>query len=115
MMKVLRNDVLLANLEPVVGSEQGKIRPVLVIQNDILNYNSPTTIVAPITSKLYSEEYPNNVSVSAGEGGLRVNSTILLNQIKTISKKRIIKKIGALDNELMRKVDFAIKVSLGLD
>ena len=105
----------MTNLEPVVGSEQGRIRPSLVIQGNILNENSPTTIVAPITSKIYTKVYPSNVEVQSKDSGLKINSTILLNQIKTIDKSRIIKKISCLNNDIMKRVNLAIKISLDLD
>jgi len=114
-MKILRGDVVLANLEPVIGSEQGSIRPVLIIQNDISNEYSPTTIIAPVTSRVYTKEFPTNVYVSKQDSKLDKDSTILLNQIRTIDKSRIIKKLTKLDNTIMNKVDMAIKVSLGLD
>lgn len=114
-MEIIRGDIILANLEPVRGSEQGGTRPVLVLQNNILNKYAPTTIIAPITSKIYTKEYPTNVVIKKEDSKLKLDSTILLNQIKAIDKKRIIKKIGSLDNFTMNKVDRAIKVSLALD
>ena len=114
-MKVLRGDVVLANLEPVVGSEQGSIRPVLIIQNDTSNEYSPTTIIAPVTSRIYTKEFPTNVFVLKKDSKLDKDSTILLNQIRTIDKSRIIKKLTKLDGSIMNKVDLAIKVSLGLE
>ncbi len=114
-MEIIRGDIILANLEPVRGSEQGGTRPVLVLQNNILNKYAPTTIIAPITSKIYTKEYPTNVVIKKEDSKLKLDSTILLNQIKAIDKKRIIKKIGSLDNFTMNKVDRAIKVSLGFD
>ena len=113
-MKLLRGDIVLVNLEPVVGSEQGKIRPAIVIQNNIGNEYSPTTIVASITSKIFGKEYFHNVKIIARESGLKNDSVIQLNQIRTIDKRRIIKKLGFLDESVMRKVDLAIKVSLDL-
>ena len=114
-MKIRRSEIVLANLEPVVGSEQGRIRPMLIIQNDISNENSPTTIIAPITSKLYTKEYPTNVFIEKKESKLDKDSTILLNQIRTIDKSRVIKKISSISSEIMKKVDLAIKVSLAID
>jgi mRNA interferase MazF len=114
-MELLRGEIVVANLEPVKGTEQGGVRPVLIIQNDILNKYSPTTIIAPITSKIYTKEYPTNVIINKEDSKLKLDSTILLNQIKTIDKARITKKIGFIDNFTMNKVDMAIKVSLGLD
>ena len=113
--KIKRGDIVIANLEPIKGSEQGGVRPVLIIQNDVLNIHSPTTIIAPITSRIYTKEYPTNVQFFYISSGLKKESTILLNQIRTVDKKRINKKIGILSNEFMRKVDSAIKTSLGLE
>jgi len=110
-----RGDLVWGNLEPVAGSEQGGIRPILIIQDNLLNAHSPTTIIAPLTSKIYTKEYSTNVQLFSGQFGLKRESTILLNQIRTIDKKRVIRKIGSLDSETMRKVDLAIKISLGLD
>src|SRR3989338_10290977 len=114
-MEIKRGDVLLVNFEPVRGSEQGRIRPAVVIQNDILNKFSPLTIVAPVTSKIYDKEYPTNVFIKKEDSELNNDSTVLLNQIRTIDKRRILKKLGSLDNFLMNKVDMAIKISLALD
>lgn len=105
----------MANLEPVKGSEQGGIRPVLILQNDILNKYAPTTIIAPITSKIYTKEYPQNIQFLSSGSGLKKESTILLNQIKTIDKRRIIRRIGRLDSGIMKRVDLAIKISLDLN
>ncbi|MFH1452039.1 MAG: type II toxin-antitoxin system PemK/MazF family toxin [archaeon] len=115
MVKVFRGDIFLVNFEPVKGSEQGRIRPAVVIQNDISNRFSPLTIVAPITSKIYEKEYPTNVFLSKQDSGLDKDSIILLNQIRTIDKERIRKKLGHLDNFLIGSVNRAIKISLGLD
>jgi len=114
VIKIKRGDIVLANLEPVIGSEQGSVRPVLIIQNDVSNQYSPTTIIAPITSKIYEKEYPTNVKITKQDSGLDKDSTILLNQIRTIDKSRIKKVIGNLDNLFMNQVDLAIKISLGL-
>lgn len=113
-MNIKRGDIVLVNLDPVTGSEQGKIRPALIIQNDYGNEYSPTTIVAPITSKVFSKEFPTNVQISTKESGLKEDSTILLNQIRTIDKSRIIKRLGKVNASLFNKVDLAIKVSLAL-
>ncbi len=113
-MEIRRGDILLVNFEPVKGSEQGRIRPAIVIQNNTLNKFSPLTIVAPITSKIYEKEYPTNVLIKKEDSVLNNESTILLNQIRTIDKKRIIKKLGAIDMFLMKKVDLSIKISLDL-
>ena len=116
MMTIKRGDIILANLEPVMGSEQGKVRPCLVIQNDTSNTYSPTTIVASITSATSDKKYPTEVSVSPKDSGLPKDSTVLLNQIRTISiSHRAIKMLGRLSEEKMAQVNEAIKVSLGLD
>lgn len=114
-MEIRRGDVVVANLDPVVGSEQGRTRPVLIIQNDFGNKFSPTTIAAPITSKIYEKEYPTNILLKKEDSGLNTDSSILLNQIRTIDKSRIIKKIHALSKEIMKKVDLAVRISLDLD
>ena len=114
-MNIKRGEIFLANLEPVKGSEQGGIRPVLVIQNDISNMHSPVTIIAAITSKVFEKEYPTNVFISKKESKLDKDSTILLNQIRTIDSERLIKKVGLLDSLTLEKVELAIKVSLNLN
>ena len=92
-MEIKRGDVWIVNLEPVKGSEQGGIRPCLVIQNNMGNLYSPTIIIAPITSKKFSKEFPTNVFLPSKDSKLNRDSTILLNQIKTIDRSRIIKKL----------------------
>lgn len=114
-MEIYRGDVVIADLEPVKGSEQGGKRPVLIIQNDVLNKHSPVTIIAPFTSRVYEKEYPTNVFLSSKESGLKKDSTILLNQIRAIDKSRIRKRIKKLDYSIMREVDLAIKISLGIN
>ena len=114
-MEIRRGEILLVNFEPVKGSEQGRVRPALVIQHEVLNKFSPLTIVLPITSKIYTKEYPTNIFIRREDSGLNTDSTILSNQIRAIDKRRIIRRISSLDNELMKKVDRAIKVSLGIE
>ena len=114
-MKIKRGDLVIVRLEPVKGSEQGGIRPCLIIQNDISNEFSPITIIAPITSKIYTKNYPTNVFLQKNDSNLDKDSTILINQIRAIDKSRIIKIVSRLDNDLMKKVNLAIKVSLDLD
>jgi len=114
MVEVKRGDLVMVNLEPTKGSEQGGVRPCIILQNNIYNKYSPTTIVSPITSKLYQKEFPTNVFLRKRDSKLKKDSTILLNQIRTIDKKRIIKKMSGLNKEIMEKVDLAIKVSLDL-
>ncbi|MDP1695297.1 MAG: type II toxin-antitoxin system PemK/MazF family toxin [archaeon] len=114
-MKVTRGDIFLANLEPVVGSEQGGVRPVLVIQNDFSNQSSPTIIISAITSRLYEKEYPQTVFIPKKNSGLDRDSNILLNQLRTLDKRRLIKKLSSLDFYYMEKVNLALKISLNLD
>ncbi len=114
-MEIKRGDIVLANLEPVVGSEQGGIRPVLIIQNNIYNKYSPVTMVAAITSKIFKKEYPTNISLLKEDSGLKKDSTILLNQIRTIDRSRIIRKVSSLDKDMMKKVNLAISVSFDLE
>jgi len=114
-MIIKRGEIFLAKLELTKGSEQMGIRPVLIIQNDISNKHSPVTIVAAITSRIFEKEYSTNIFISKEDSGLDKDSTIMLNQIRTIDNSRLIKKIGLLDNFTMHKVDFAIKISLALD
>ena len=109
-----RGDVWLAALDPVVGSEQGKTRPVLIIQNDVANQYSPVVIVAAITPSIGAKEYPTEVIVRAPEGGLTRDSTILLNQIRTIDKRRLVDYWGRLKPSTMERVDIALKISVGL-
>ncbi len=115
MISIKKGDILLSNLEPIKGSEQGGIRPVLVIQNDLSNKYSPVIIIAAITSRVFEKAYPTNVSLPKSISKLDKDSTILLNQIRTIDKSRILKKISKLDYETMKKVDSAIKISLDLN
>ena len=115
MVEIKRGDIILTNLKPVKGSEQGGVRPCLIIQNNYGNKYSPLTIIVPLTSKKFSKEFQTNVFLLKENSGLDKDSTILLNQIKTIDKKRLIKKISSLDAQLMKKVDLAIRISLGLD
>lgn len=103
-----------ADLSPVVGSEQGGVRPVLIVQNDIGNKYSPTVIAAAITSQINKAKLPTHIEISAKEYGLQKDSVILLEQIRTIDKKRLREKIGHLDEELMEKVNDAIGISFGL-
>ncbi|MFW5902848.1 MAG: type II toxin-antitoxin system PemK/MazF family toxin [archaeon] len=114
-MKLRRGEIVLVNLEPVKGSEQGKKRPAVVIQNDIGNRYSPTTIIAPLTSR-YEENNPAQVNLEADlETGLEQDSTVLLNQIRTVSiEHRILKKMGRVSSEKMEKIDEALRISLDL-
>lgn len=113
-MIVKRGDVYFADLSPVVGSEQGGVRPVLIIQNDIGNRFSPTVIVAAITAQIQKAKLPTHVEISAQSYGFDRDSVILLEQIRTIDKQRLTDKITHLDDEMMVKVDEALQISLGL-
>ncbi len=114
MSTIKRGDIFYADLSPVVGSEQGGTRPVLVIQNDIGNQYSPTTVVAAITSQLTKAKLPTHVELPAPDCGLEKNSVVLTEQIRTIDKRRLQEKISALGDETMAKVNQAIEISLGL-
>ncbi|HHZ17162.1 MAG TPA: type II toxin-antitoxin system PemK/MazF family toxin [Peptococcaceae bacterium] len=113
-MSVKRGDIFYAELNPVIGSEQGGTRPVLVIQNDIGNQYSPTTIVAAITSQLEKAKLPTHVELTRKASGLEKNSVVLLEQIRTIDKQRLKQKVSSLDEDLMEKVDDALRISLAL-
>ena len=113
-MIVKRGDIYYADLSPVVGSEQGGIRPVLVIQNDIGNKYSPTVIAAAITSQINKAKMPTHIELSAKDYGLNKDSVILLEQIRTIDKRRLREKIGRIDDGLMASVNNALSISFGL-
>lgn len=113
-MNVSRGDIYYADLSPVVGSEQGGIRPVLIIQNDVGNRYSPTVIVAAITSRTAKSRLPTHIGVVAAGSGLAKDSVILLEQVRTLDKTRLKEKIGRADGELMARVDSALLVSFGL-
>lgn len=113
-MNIKRGDIYYADLSPVIGSEQGGLRPVLIVQNDIGNKYSPTVIAAAITSKMSKTKLPTHIDVPSEDAGLAKDSIILLEQIRTIDKKRLREKIGCLDNNTMMKVDNSLQVSLGL-
>ncbi|AIY04400.1 MULTISPECIES: type II toxin-antitoxin system PemK/MazF family toxin [Terrabacteria group] len=113
-MIVKRGDVFFAELSPVVGSEQGGTRPVLVIQNDIGNRFSPTVIIAAITAQIQKAKLPTHVEINAKKYGFERDSVILLEQLRTIDKSRLTDKITQLDDTLMEKVDEALEISVGL-
>lgn len=108
-----RGEIYYADLSPVVGSEQGGIRPVLIVQNDVGNKYSPTVIVGAITSQLDKAKMPTHIEIGK-EFGLAKNSVVLLEQIRTIDKRRLQEKIGELNQKKMNEVDYAIEISLGL-
>jgi mRNA interferase MazF len=109
-----RGEVYFADLSPVVGSEQGGQRPVLIVQNDVGNKYSPTVIVAAITAKISKANLPTHIEIKKESVGLAKDSVILLEQIRTIDKQRLSQKLGQLDEETMARVDKALMVSLGL-
>lgn len=111
---VKRGDVFFADLSPVVGSEQGGTRPVLIIQNDIGNRFSPTVIIAAITAQIQKAKLPTHVEINAKKYGFERDSVILLEQLRTIDKSRLTDRITQLDEPLMEKVDIALAISLGL-
>ncbi len=113
-MIVKRGDIYYADLSPVVGSEQGGVRPVLIVQNDVGNKHSPTIIAAAITSQINKAKLPTHIEISAEEYGLSKDSVILLEQIRTIDKRRLRERIGRLDSALMTTVNDAISISFGL-
>ena len=113
-MIVKRGEIYYADLSPVVGSEQGGVRPVLIVQNDVGNKYSPTVIAAAITSQINKAKMPTHIEVDASEYGLAKDSVILLEQIRTIDKRRLKEKIGLVDSELMEKVNEALVISFGL-
>ena len=113
-VQVKRGDIFYADLSPVIGSEQGGIRPVLVVQNDVGNKFSPTVICAAITSKINKAKLPTHVEIDAAEYELVKNSVILLEQIRTIDKRRLKEKICHLDDRLMAQVDKGIMISFAL-
>ena len=114
MSIVKRGDIYYADLSPVVGSEQGGMRPVLIVQNDTGNRHSPTVIAAAITSQTGKAKLPTHIELNAQSVGLTRDSVILLEQIRTIDKSRLREKMGRLDDSTMNKVDSAIAVSFGL-
>ncbi len=111
---VKKGDLYFADLSPVVGSEQGGVRPVLVVQNDVGNKYSPTIIVAAVTSQTSKAKLPTHVELTASQGGLSKNSVVLLEQLRTIDKQRLKERIGSLSDSQMPVVDAALGVSLGI-
>lgn len=111
---VKKGDIFFADLSPVIGSEQGGVRPVIVIQNDIGNKYSPTVIVAAITSQINKAKLPTHVEIRAGEHGLNKDSVILLEQLRTVDKRRLRERIGRMEGDAMEKVNEALVISLGI-
>ncbi len=114
-MSVKRGEIYYADLSPVVGSEQGGVRPVLIVQNDIGNKHSPTVIAAAITSQKEKTKLPTHISLDAESYGLAKDSIVLLEQVRTLDKRRLRERMGELDNAAMHKIDTALSVSFGLD
>ena len=113
-MSVKRGDIFYADLSPVIGSEQGGLRPVLIVQNDVGNRYSPTVIAAAITSRTAKTHLPTQIDIQADQVGLAKNSVVLLEQIRTIDKQRLKEKMGHLDEGTMSEINSAIAVSFGL-
>ena len=113
-MIVKKGDLFFADLSPVVGSEQGGVRPVLVVQNDVGNKYSPTIIVAAVTSQTGKAKLPTHVELKATQGGLSKNSVVLLEQLRTIDKQRLKEKVCHLDNQIISRVNEALRISLEL-
>ncbi|MDP4133576.1 MAG: type II toxin-antitoxin system PemK/MazF family toxin [Bacillota bacterium] len=113
-MIIKRGDIFYADLSPVIGSEQGGVRPILVVQNDVGNKYSPTIIAAAITSQINKAKLPTHIELDSQMYGLTKDSVILMEQIRTIDKKRLREKIGHLDDERMKSVNEALNISFGL-
>ena len=113
-MNIKRGDIYYADLSPVIGSEQGGLRPVLIVQNDIGNRYSPTVIAAAITSQHEKSNLPTHINISAECCGLNKDSIVLLEQVRTIDKQRLKEKMGTIDPGAMNRVDKALSVSFGL-
>jgi mRNA interferase MazF len=109
-----RGEIYLVNFDPTLGHEISKTRPALIIQNDVSNQYSPITIVSAITSQFNDPPYPREVIIQPGKSGLDHASAAILNQIRSVDRKRLIKRIGAVDAATMRKIDAALMISLGL-
>jgi len=113
-MELRRGDIYYADLNPVIGSEQGGVRPVLILQNDIGNRYSPTTIIAAITSRIHKAKLPTHVELPSEQSNLPQDSVALLEQLRTIDKQRLTEKVSHLDLSIMEQVDKALEISLGL-
>jgi mRNA interferase MazF len=112
-MNIIKGDIVFVNLEPIIGSETGKIRPCLIVQNNINNEYSPTTIIIVITGRdRFKKKYPTHVWINKDEGGLTKDSVIQCEQIRTIDKRRITRKLGSVNSNCLQKVEEAIKITL---
>ena len=114
-MNIKRGDIYYADLSPVIGSEQGGVRPVLIVQNDVGNKYSPTVIAAAITSQQFKTKLPTHISVDAAVCGLSKNSVVLLEQLRTLDKQRLREKMGNLPENDMSRINNALSLSVGLD
>ena len=114
-MNIHRGDIYYADLSPVVGSEQGGVRPVLIVQNDVGNRFSPTVIAAAITSQQSKAKLPTHIPLTADTSGLSKDSVVLLEQVRTIDKKRLKEKMGSVDENAMNQIDNALSISFGLN
>ena len=114
-LNIKRGDIFYADLSPVVGSEQGGVRPVLIVQNDVGNRYSPTVIAAAITSQRFKTKLPTHISVNADSCGLSKDSVVLLEQIRTLDKQRLRERMGNLQDSDMNRIDNALSVSMGLN
>ncbi|HIU25596.1 MAG TPA: type II toxin-antitoxin system PemK/MazF family toxin [Candidatus Copromorpha excrementigallinarum] len=114
-MSIKKGDLYFADLSPVTGSEQGGVRPVLVVQNDVGNKYSPTIIVAAVTSRKNKADLPTHVNIAAEGSGLTKNSVVLMEQLRTIDKRRLKERIGTIDKSRLPEVNEALSVSLGID
>ena len=114
-MEVRRGDIYIADLDPVVGSEQGGVRPVVIVQNDRGNRFSPTVICAAMTSRMTKNDLPTHVWVSAKDSGLRSDSLVLCEQLRTLEKRRLQAPVGHVDHLVIRRVDAALRAALGLN
>nr|WP_122012309.1 type II toxin-antitoxin system PemK/MazF family toxin [Maliibacterium massiliense] len=112
---IRRGDMFFADLSPVVGSEQGGLRPVVVVQNDMGNKYSPTVIVATITSRMEKANLPTHVALASKDSGLPKPSVVLTEQIRTLDKRRLRRKTGTLPRDVMNRIDRALSISLGFD
>ena len=113
-MEIRRGDIFIAHLDPVVGSEQGGTRPVVIVQNDRGNRFSPTVICAAMTSKLGKNDLPTHVWISAKDSGLRSDSLVLCEQIRTLEKRRLCGQVGHIDGLVLRRVDAALMAAMGI-
>ena len=113
-MNIKRGEIYYADLSPVVGSEQGGVRPVLIVQNDVGNRHSPTVIAAAITSQQTKAKLPTHISIGGVDSGLAKNSVVLLEQVRTIDKKRLKERMGTVSQKDMAQIDQAISISFGL-